>query len=521
MRLSLQDLPIALKVAFAPAFVIVCLVVVAGFGQFTNRVSHGALQSLSERSLNDIAVVGQLKTRTAQLDGMVMRSLAYEGSGMKAARVAAVDKAIVQELKDVNAHVQALQQQADPADKPLYDDMAKVLAKFTTLVKEALEMKSGDGLSQAAMLMTSAESEHARLSKTVDALVKSVNDRSREQAAGATASIERSTWVTWAILAAALLTSMAVTWTCVRMIKLPLQQVVVQARRVAQGDLVEAGPVGRNDETGQVLQAMAEVTSRLGTMIRGIQQSANEINSASGEIASGNLNLSSRTEHAASTLQQTAATVEQLSAQMRSNSDSVAQANRLATRAVDVARQGGAVVDEAVASMVQIQAQAHRIRDIIGVIDSLAFQTNILALNAAVEAARAGEQGRGFAVVAQEVRALAASSAGSAKEIRTLIGNAVEQSGAGAEKVQAAGKIMAQVVENIGEVSALVDVIARANVAQAQGVEQVNQAISGMDHDTQQNAALVEQASAATESLRQQSEALMNSLTVFRTRERV
>ena len=262
---------------------------------------------------------------------------------------------------------------------------------------------------------------------------------------------------------------------------------------------------------------MQDVAERLRGLMARIQGAAHQIELASGEIAQGNQNLSTRTEQTASELQQTASTMEQLSGQMHDNSQGASRAHQLAAEAATVARQGGGAVKEAVVSMEQIAAQAMRIRDIIGVIDSLSFQTNILALNAAVEAARAGEHGRGFAVVAEEVRALAGRSAASSKEIRGLIGESVEQVGNGAQKAQAAGEIMEEVVRSIENASGLITSIARSSEEQAHGFTSVSKAVNRMDSSTQQNAALVEQAAAATHSLKEQARALMHSLAVFRT----
>ena len=247
-----------------------------------------------------------------------------------------------------------------------------------------------------------------------------------------------------------------------------------------------------------------------------VRQAADEIETASSEIASANTDLSSRTELAAHSLQQTAQTIEQLASQTADNSHNATEACRLASDAADVARRGGDVVNDVVSSMTRINADAQRIREIIGVIDGIAFQTNILALNAAVEAARAGEQGRGFAVVAQEVRALAGRSASSAREIRTLISASVEQVEAGTHKVNSASEAMTRVVSSVNEVLRLVSEMAQAGSDQARGVAEVNGAVSGMDRDTQQNAAMVEQAAAATLSLQRQAEGLMRSLAVFR-----
>jgi methyl-accepting chemotaxis protein len=286
---------------------------------------------------------------------------------------------------------------------------------------------------------------------------------------------------------------------------------------VAGGNLRRQDVQAGRDATGQVLSALDQVSTQLSQTIAGIRGAADQIDTASKEIAQGNLDLSSRTEQTASALQQTAATMEHLSAAVRDNAATAQQAKQLADGALVQARQGGDAVDDVVRTMATIDEQAKRISEITGVIDGIAFQTNILALNAAVEAARAGEQGRGFAVVAQEVRALAGRSGTAAKEIRALIGTSVQQIGEGSGKVRHAGQTMHTIVGSIERVSTLVTEMSVANTQQASGFGEVNEAVSHMDRATQQNAALVEQAAAAAESLRQQSAGLLRSIQYFKT----
>ena len=290
---------------------------------------------------------------------------------------------------------------------------------------------------------------------------------------------------------------------------------VAVARAVAQGDLSTRIALKRGD-TDSLMAWLGNMQQGLARAVSDVRKGSDYVSHASQEIASGNQDLSTRTEQQASELQQTAATMEQLGTTVRHNADSARQASQLAHSASEVAVQGGEVVGRVVETMKGINESSRKISDIIGVIDGIAFQTNILALNAAVEAARAGEQGRGFAVVASEVRSLAQRSAEAAKEIKGLIGASVDRVEQGSALVDQAGVTMQEVVSSIRRVSDIVSEISAASSEQSAGVAQVGQAITRMDQGTQQNAALVEQSAAAADSLKQQAEQLVAAVAVFK-----
>ncbi len=305
-------------------------------------------------------------------------------------------------------------------------------------------------------------------------------------------------------------------WRLTQGITRPLQGAVVVARRVADGDLTAEIQVTSQDETGQLMQALRDMNASLGQVVGQVRQGTDSIATASSQIATGNQDLSSRTEQQASSLQQTAASMEELTATVKQNADNARQANQLALSASTVAVKGGGVVAQVVDTMGAITASSKKIVDIIGVIDGIAFQTNILALNAAVEAARAGEQGRGFAVVASEVRSLAQRSAAAAKEIKVLIGDSVDKVEEGSLQVGEAGRTMDEIVESVKRVNDIMAEISAASLEQTQGIEQINVAITQMDQVTQQNAALVEEAAAAAQSLQHQAGGLAQLVSVFR-----
>jgi methyl-accepting chemotaxis protein len=295
-----------------------------------------------------------------------------------------------------------------------------------------------------------------------------------------------------------------------------LQQAMSVTQHIADGDLTSAVERSGSDELSQTLGALDSMQSRLSGTIGEVRSAVLAIENAAGEIASGTNDLSSRTEQSASSLQQTASSMEQLTATVKSSADNAAVARQLAQSASSVAQRGGEVVTQVVATMQDINASSRKISDIIGVIDGIAFQTNILALNAAVEAARAGEQGRGFAVVASEVRSLAQRSAQAAKEIKGLIGTSVDKVEAGSRLVGDAGTTMTDIVASVRRVSDVIAEISQAASEQTEGLGQSNSAISQLDTMTQQNAALVEESAAAAESMREQSARLSQAVSTFR-----
>ncbi len=382
--------------------------------------------------------------------------------------------------------------------------------KFLSLIAAGRDMEA-----RALILGDARMAQHEYFTK-LGALIDHQNAlmvEAGEVADAAVAALQRVIWIASAI---AVLAAIGLAIAIVRSISRPLTRAVAFSQAVAAGDLsVEIEDAGRN-EMGQLLGALRDMQRSLVNVVADVRQNADLVATASTQIAQGNNDLSSRTEEQASALQQTAASMKQLSTTVRQNADNARQGNDLAVNASGIAARGGEVVGQVVETMKGINESSRRIADIIGVIDGIAFQTNILALNAAVEAARAGDQGRGFAVVASEVRSLAQRSADAAKEIKVLINASVERVEQGSHLVDQAGTTMAEVVESIRRVTDLMGEISAASHEQDQGVGQIGDAVHQMDQATQQNAALVEESAAAAASLQTQAQQLVGSVAVFK-----
>jgi methyl-accepting chemotaxis protein len=515
---SVSDAPVGVKVALAPALAIVFMLLVGGLGLFANSQLAQSLATLGEGHVPRIAAAGQLSQEMTGINGSVNQSLAWEGVGIKEDKIKALDQNISQRLDAyAKALSTAIEDSPEGAERELLTHAKASFDKYAKSTREAIDIKSGM-VANAASFMTTMDGHYDAVKKALDEMVALQAVHARKQVDEGRALAAKNQLTIGFGIGLAVLATLTISVLMSRMIVRRLLDAVRVANAVAEGDLsVRPNELASADATGRVIAALGTVQSRFSEVMAGIRRSADHVSQASSEIAQGNADLSTRTENTAAALQQTAASIEQLATTIRHGADNARTADTLARDASEVARQGGSVVGDVISTMDAITAQAKKIGEIIGVIDGIAFQTNILALNAAVEAARAGEQGRGFSVVASEVRTLAQRSAEAAREIRTLIGASVERIDAGVGKVQLAGQTMTRIVGAIDRVSTTVGEISSAASQQAHGIEQVSQAVSEMDRNTQQNAALVQEASAATDSLRTQVQTLAQMLARFRT----
>ena len=450
-----------------------------------------------------------------------------ESNGARSAAVVKSNDPAVQDYfkKQMAAYSQrasAIQKQLEDSvtgldDRKVLDAMLAQRKVFNDIRNDVFKMKEAgnDEMANTAYDSKMAPATQA-YSDSIRALVKFEQGVIDGAAASIDGSFRSGRSLLLALGAAALLMGVIAAWLMARSVTVPLDHAVEAARAVASGDLSRNIAIDSSDEIGQLQRALKEMNQSLLNTVREVRTGADTIATASAEIASGNLDLSSRTEEQASSLEETASAVEQLSSTVHQTADNARQASTLAQSASTVAQDGGAVVRQVIATMGEIHVASNRIVDIIGVIDGIAFQTNILALNAAVEAARAGEQGRGFAVVATEVRSLAQRSAAAAKEIKTLIGDSVGKVDEGTQLVEKAGKTMGQVVEGVQRVTDIVAEISSAAQEQSTGIAEVNHAITQMDQVTQQNAALVEEAAAAANALQDQSARLAELVSTFK-----
>ena len=435
------------------------------------------------------------------------------------------DTGVQQSMPGLQANLAALGQEwslyargnvTDEQERAIVASIEQELPSFETKVATIVGMLKADNFDAADEAVASAE----KISDTLGAALErdaAVNgEKALRFASDSQSTFDRVLWISIAFIAVGVLTGAGVSISLVRAITVPLREAVDVAEQIADGKLEHRISASSRDEFGKLLDALRKMDAQLSETVREIMESSETVNLAADEIASGNADLSARTETQAASLEETASSMTQLTETVKHNADNSREANMLAANATSMADAGNQVVQNMVGTIARISEGSTKISDITGVIEGIAFQTNILALNAAVEAARAGEQGRGFAVVAAEVRSLAQRSAAAAKEIKDLIGRSVEMIEDGSRQATDVGATMEDVKNAIKSVAETIGDIATASDEQSRGIEQVSQAVVQMDEVTQHNAALVEQAAAAAHSLKEQADRLRTAVSSFR-----
>jgi len=506
MRLNLK-LPLAL----ALGALVIGAAGLVGIGAMGRSVDSYR-DTVADRMVSERAVAGMLyafKVQVQEWKDTLLR-------GADPAKLAKHWGAFEKREKEVDDLAQRLQDTLPEGEsKRLVSQFAQAHVAMGAGYRKGLEAFRAAGFVAAAgdAAVAGVDREPARLLAEAGKVIAA---DSAAVAAQASADAQFAARLSWGLMAASLVAVVTGGVWLSRGITRLLAGAAAATHAMAEGDLGQTIAAGGDDEIGELLGALRHMQKRWADCVTTVRENAESVAAGSAQIATGNNDLSARTERQASALQETAASMEQLGSTVRLNAGNAQQANQLAAEARAVAVKGGEAVSEVVGTMKGINDSSRRVVDIIGVIDGIAFQTNILALNAAVEAARAGEQGRGFAVVAGEVRSLAQRSAAAAKEIKTLISDSVERVGLGSTLVDQAGSTMTEVVASIHRLTEIVSEISTASAEQNTGVAQIGQAVTQMDQATQQNSALVEESAAAAQSLKEQADRLLEAVSVFR-----
>ena len=512
--MSLRDFKIGTRLGMGFGSILVILAVVVLSANALNYRNKAEL-------LEGLALAGEKNTQASQMKsamletGIAMRNIGLQGDvGLMQAEESKVrqHRKLYDGARDKLAGLGL-----SDGEKALLADIAKVDGEVDAAFKEAMgQVLAFNSEGAAKVIATRIDPLNRKTLADINKLLDLQHVAQQSFMDGSLAADARLMLVLFVLGGAAVAIGAWCAIFITRSITVPLSGALAVAQKVAAGELTSHVAVEGKDETSALQQALKDMNDSLAKTVSDVRNGTQTITVASREIASGNADLSARTETQASSLEETASSMEELTSTVKQNADNARQANQLAVSASSVAEQGGNVVAQVVDTMGSIKDSSRKIVDIIGVIDGIAFQTNILALNAAVEAARAGEQGRGFAVVASEVRNLAQRSAGAAKEIKGLIGDSVEKVDAGSRLVDEAGQTMGLIVTSIRQVADIMGEITAATQEQSHGIEEVNQAIAQMDQMTQQNAALVEEAAAAAESMQEQAQKLADAVSIFK-----
>jgi methyl-accepting chemotaxis protein len=514
MGFSLNGMRIGVRLGAGFGVLLILLCVVGGFATYQAKAINADTVVIADDWLVGVRALGSVREAMNGTRRASLRSALESDATRKQAVHAEHDDMLKQFDTAMDAYEKTITGQDEAA---LAQRIKSTWSDYLVLDKQLLALSEANNDAAARQLATGDSA--TAFQTAMDAISRDVAFQVQgSEAARNTAASTYSTalWATVTLIVLAVAVGIATAILITRSIVRPLNKAVSVAETVANGDLTSRIDAEGRDETAQLLGALRNMNTNLANLISRVRNNSESIATGSSQIATGNTDLSARTEEQAASLEETASSMEELTATVRQNSESARQGSMLAANASEIAVRGGEVVGRVVHTMHDISDSSTKVADIIGTIESIAFQTNILALNAAVEAARAGEQGRGFAVVAGEVRALAQRSATAAKEIKDLINESVDRVRTGTAQVDEAGQTIQDVVSAVRRMTDLMGEITAASDEQRQGIEQVSQAVVQMDQVTQQNAALVEQASAAAQSMAEQARGLRDAVSVFK-----
>lgn len=515
-----RNTSVGLKVALAPVIVMLALIAIGGIAVTTTSKMQVMLQQFATKRLPTVADIVALEPELTRLNGEIYRSITLDATGYSKADIKKVDDATMASMQKVETTIKkfsastALNQEQTQLCKEIVDEFVKYHRYALLAIKAKAETPTN-----AVGYISAMEIRYDKIKQKFDRVIAIEMDQANVLAQNGSAMSNCDLLLIITCLIAALMGSMIISVLTVRFISHALHRAAGIAKKMSEGDFSHHDIVESTDATGQLMLALKQVSHHVGNIVTSIRLSANEVYVTSENMASSNESLALSTQSVSGALKEAAATLAQLSSSISVSADGASQASQLASETREVAYHGEVAMKDVVATMGQIDKQTKDINEIVNVIDTIAFQTNILSLNAAVEAARAGQQGRGFAVVAEEVRALAQRSSNAAHEVRALIGSSVTLINNGSKKVQTAGQTMSNMMQSIERLTSVVKEISQALTEQSQGVVLVTEAVNHMDIDSRSNAKIVEHAAEVTLRLERQANQLTGLISTLKAKE--
>lgn len=517
-----KNMPVGLKIALAPILIMLSLIVTGGLAISSSTKMQVMLQQLADKRLPTVADIVSLEPELTRLNGEIFRSIAMGATSYSQEEIKKVDDATLVSIDKVEQSIKTFSgsDALNDQQKQLLKDVVDEFIKYHRSAVRALNAKT-DSPMNAVGYLSSMELSYDKIKQKFDRVVALEMEQASSLAKEGNAITNRDLMIIILCLTISFILSVLVSLLTVRFLSKALKNAADMAKSMSEGDFRQQTEINSKDATGQLLLALSQVSDNVGKIVASIRHSANEVYLTSENIATSNQNLSNSTQSVSQALKEAAVTLEQLSSSISSSAEGATQASQLASDTRNVAHSGEVAMKDVVETMVKIDQQTKDINEIVNVIDSIAFQTNILSLNAAVEAARAGQQGKGFAVVAEEVRALAQRSSNAAHDVRSLISSSVSLINNGSKKVQTAGQTMNSIMQSIEHLTSVVKEISQALTEQSQGVALVTKVVNHMDQDSRNNAEIVSQSTEVTLRLERQANHLTGLISTFKAPEEV